>query len=180
MKKTLAILGTIVLVLVLLTTVAKAATTQDVIDFLSQPHKFGNTTKQISAGKKKSLEQFLTVDRPITETEANAILTNAKAAIAVMNNAGTADLEKLSKADYAQVKSYVEQTEAALGDVEFKIDTKNNIVVPYVNGVAKAPLPYGDDLANTGDNYTAYIVASVLAIFAVATITLVKKNTVNA
>lgn len=181
MKKTLAILGTILLVLILSTTVAKAVTAQELIDYISQPHKIAKTTKQISASQKVELERFLTVERPVTDEEATKIKEKIETGIDIMNKVGTADLDKLSLSDYNKIKTLAEEVEAILGNTEFKIVHSEKAVYPYINGVKKSPVHYGDDaLANTGVNHTAYIVASVLAIFAVATVIIVKKRAVNA
>ena len=48
MKKSLTVLGIILLALTVLTTVANAATTEELISFLSQAHEIAGETKQIT------------------------------------------------------------------------------------------------------------------------------------
>lgn len=182
MKKTLTILGIILLALTVLTTVANAATTEELINFLSQPHQIAGTTKQITSAQKVEVERFLS-EYPVTEAQADQVIAKVKEGIAIMDKAGTADLDKLSSSDKKALTALSDEVGEIL-DVKLEINSSTKSVTVYdKTGKKLSSVPYGDNdtLVNTGANYTVYIVASVLAIFAVATIIIAnKKRTVNA
>lgn len=182
MKKTLTVLGIILLALTVLTTVANAATTEELVSFLSQAHEIAGETKQITAAQKVEVERFLS-EYPVTEEQADQVIAKIKEGIAIMDAAGTADLDKLSSSEKSSLTALANEVGDIL-DVKLVVDSSTKSVAIYdKDGKQLSSVPYGntDTLVNTGANYTVYIVASVLAIFAVATIIIAnKKRTVNA
>ena len=179
MKKTLAILGTVLLVLALLTTVANAATEEELANFVKQPHKIAGQTKQITAEQKVEVDRFLDTHE-VTDAQADSVIAKIKEGIAIMDKAGTADLDKLKTADKTELTNIAKEV-AKILNLKLKINSSAKRVEIYENGTFLTSVPYGDDgLAKTGANYLPYVVASVIAIFAVATVIIAKKRTVNA
>ena len=106
MKKTLTIALLAIITIMALATGVNAATSSTLADELyAKGSKYGMT----SADKVK-IERYLK-ENPVTDAQANEILTKADEAIAVMEKAGVTNYDKLTKAQKNEVKSIA--TEAA-------------------------------------------------------------------
>ena len=99
MKKTLTIALLAIITIMALATGVNAATSSTLADELyAKGSKYGMT----SADKVK-IERYLK-ENPVTDAQANEILTKADEAIAVMEKAGVTNYDKLTKAQKNEVK----------------------------------------------------------------------------
>lgn len=100
MKKTLTIALLAIITIMALATGVNAATSSTLADELyAKGSKYGMT----SADKVK-IERYLK-ENPVTDAQANEILTKADEAIAVMEKAGVTNYDKLTKAQKNEIKS---------------------------------------------------------------------------
>ena len=121
MKKTITIALLAIITIMALATGVNAATSSTLADELyAKGSKYGMT----SADKVK-IERYLK-ENPVTDAQANEILTKADEAIAVMEKAGVTNYDKLTKAQKNEVKSIA--TEAAKS-VDLKLVFKNFFLI---------------------------------------------------
>ena len=172
MKKLLVISLLCVMLLIVLATGVKAATTETLADELyAKGAKYG-----LTSADKVRIERYLS-ENPVTNEEADKILAKADEAVAVMEAAKETNYAKLTTAKKDELKAIA--TEAAKiidATLVFKVDS----VEVYKNGkLIETVTETNGKLAYTGNNITNILVVSVLAIIALAT-TVVAKRTVNA
>ena len=172
MKKTLTIALLAIITIMALATGVNAATSSTLADELyAKGKKYGMT----SADKVK-IERYL-AENPVTDDQANAIVAKADEAIAVMEKAGTTDINKLTDAQKDQLKSIAN---SAASIVDLKLVFKKGSVEIYDN-TGKLIETVGQNngkLAYTGNNVNVVLTTSVIAVIALA-ITVVTKRTVH-
>ena len=172
MKKTLSVVLLVIIAVMALATGVNAATSSTLADELySKGAKYGMT----SADKVK-IERYL-AENPVTDAQANELLAKADEAIAVMEKAGTTDINKLTDAQKDQLKSIAN---SAASIVDVKLVFKKGSVEIYDN-TGKLIETVGQNngkLAYTGNNVNVVLTTSVIAIIALA-ITVVTKRTVH-
>ena len=172
MKKTLTIALLAIITIMALATGVNAATSSTLADELyAKGSKYGMT----SADKVK-IERYLK-ENPVTDAQANEILTKADEAIAVMEAAGTTDYSKLTDAQKDQVKSIAN---SAADIIDVKLVFKKNTVEIY-NNAGKLIETIGNNngkLAYTGNNVNVVLTTSVIAVIALA-ITVATKRISN-
>ena len=172
MKKTLSVVLLVIIAVMALATGVNAATSSTLADELySKGAKYGMT----SADKVK-IERYL-AENPVTDSQANELLAKADEAIAVMEKAGTTDINKLTDAQKDQLKSIAN---SAASIVDVKLVFKKGTVEIYDNK-GKLIETVGQNngkLAYTGNNVNVVLTTSVIAVIALA-ITVVTKRTVH-
>lgn len=172
MKKTLTIALLAIITIMALATGVNAATSSTLADELyAKGSKYGMT----SADKVK-IERYLK-ENPVTDAQANEILTKADEAIAVMEAAGTTDYSKLTDAQKDQIKSIAN---SAADIIDVKLVFKKNTVEIY-NNAGKLIETIGNNngkLAYTGNNVNVVLTTSVIAVIALA-ITVATKRILN-
>ena len=172
MKKSIVISILTAIIVMACATLVNAATTSTLADELyTKGKKYGMT----SADKVK-IERYL-AENPVTDDQANAVVAKADEAIAVMEKAGTTDINKLTDAQKDQLKSIAN---SAASIVDVKLVFKKGSVEIYDN-TGKLIETVGQNngkLAYTGNNVNVVLTTSVIAIIALA-ITVVTKRTVH-
>ena len=180
MKKVLKIFVLVALMLVLATTAVKAATpNEELVEELKKPHTVGGKELVISDADWVRIERYLS-EHELTEAQKNTVLEKFYAIIDIMNAENVSDPAYLSDAKKAEAIKLAEEGAAAL-NLRLVADTKTNTIKIYdANGklVESANLANGK-LSYTGNNSIVYVVASVVAIIAVAAFVTYRKK-VNA
>ena len=173
MKKTLSIIILVAMLVMALAGVANAATTKTLADELyAKGQKYGMT----SADKVK-IERYLS-ENPVTDEQANALVAKADEAIAIMENAGTTDYNKLTSSQKEQLKTIAT---SAANIIDVKLVFKKGTVEIYDN-TGKLIETVGQNngkLAYTGNNVNVVLTTSVIATIALA-ITVGGKKIANA
>ena len=170
MKKSIVISILTAIIVMACATLVNAATTSTLADELyTKGKKYGMT----SADKVK-IERYL-AENPVTDDQANAIVAKADEAIAVMEKAGTTDINKLTDAQKDQLKSIAN---SAASIVDVKLVFKKGSVEIYDN-TGKLIETVGQNngkLAYTGNNVNVVLTTSVIAIIALAITVATKRN----
>ena len=163
MKKTLTIALLAIITIMALATGVNAATSSTLADELyAKGSKYGMT----SADKVK-IERYLK-ENPVTDAQANEILTKADEAIAVMEKAGVTNYDKLTKAQKNEVKSIA--TEAAKS-VDLKLVFNKKSVAIYNND---------GKLAYTGNVVNVVVLATTVVALVAVSAVVARKRIVNA
>lgn len=173
MKKTLAIVLLVIIAVMALATGVNAATSSTLADELySKGAKYGMT----SADKVK-IERYL-AENPVTDAQANELLAKADEAIAVMENAGVINYNKLTDAQKSEIKSIAIE---AAKKVDLKLVFKTRSVEVYNNAgkLVETVTNTNGKLAYTGNTVNVVLAVSVVAVLAVVTV-VVRKRIVNA
>lgn len=175
MKKTIKV-AILILMLVAITITSVQATTSS--ELANKLYTMGKEYGVTSAHKVQ-MERYLS-DNPVTETEANTIVSKANEAIDIMKKAGTKDVTKLSKANKERITTIANEVAGILG-VTLKF--QSNSVSVYKDGKLIDKITAtstGKKLAYTGNNmYRILVVSSSIAIIALA-IVCAKKKVQNA
>lgn len=163
MKKTLTIALLAIITIMALATGVNAATSSTLADELyAKGSKYGMT----SADKVK-IERYLK-ENPVTDAQANEILTKADEAIAVMEKAGVTNYDKLTKAQKNEIKSVA--TEAAkIVDLKLVFNKKS---VAIYNKDGK--------LAYTGNVVNVVVLATTVVALVAVSAVVARKRIVNA
>ena len=172
MKKSFIISILTAIIIMACATAVNAATTKTLADELyAKGQKYGMT----SADKVK-IERYLS-ENPVTDEQANALVAKADEAIAIMENAGTTDYNKLTSSQKEQLKTIAT---SAANIIDVKLVFKKGTVEIYDN-TGKLIETVGQNngkLAYTGNNVNVVLTTSVIATIALA-ITVVTKRTVH-
>lgn len=175
MKKTLKIMIVAVLLMVIATTV-NAYTNDELITYLTSSKTVAGKTVTLTADEKGAVKKYLEAN-PLSDEDAAAVKAKAEAAIAVMDEANTTDVTKLSDADKEKLLTLVNSA-ADIAGVTVKVDTaKKSVTVSDKAGKVIFAEKYTtrSTLTYTGANYAMYIVP-VVAIIAVAMVVVIKRN----
>ena len=172
MKKSFIISILTAIIIMACATAVNAATTNTLADELyAKGQKYGMTTAE-----KVKIERYLS-ENPVTDEQANALVAKADEAIAIMENAGTTDYNKLTSSQKEQLKTIAT---SAANIIDVKLVFKKGTVEIYDN-TGKLIETVGQNngkLAYTGNNVNVVLTTSVIAIIALA-ITVVTKRTVH-
>ena len=168
MKKLLTVTLLVVLAIVLLGTAVNATTESELEKYLTSSHEVAGETVKLTSAEIKQVKDYF-AENDITDAQATAIMSNINKVVAVLEEAGTLDASKLTKAQKTELLSYAETAAAEVG---LTINTSNRTVTNASGEVVfKAS---SNALVQTGTSYVPYIVAG-LAVIAVAGIVIVKK-----
>jgi hypothetical protein len=172
MKKLLSIVVMVVMVAMMATTVVNATTTDELADKLYEMGaKYG-----VTSADKVKIERYL-AENPVTESEANQIVSKAEEAIAVMDEAGVTDVTKLTDAQKEKVKTIANEA-ASVIDVSlvFKADS----VEIYKDGkIIETVTSDNGKLVYTGNTINMTVIISSIAVIALAltaTVVVVRKK----
>ena len=168
MKKFVTVAVLFVLLIISTFTAVNAATSQTLPDEL---YAIGSRYGMREVDRVK-MEQYLR-DNPLSDTDCNEILSLAKQAEQIMIENNTTDVHILPADVKAQLKSLaVRAADIAGVTLDFKIDR----IDVYKDGVMINVLSSSDKLAYTGNTVTPIIIASAVAMIAIATIILIRKK----
>ena len=171
MKKTLTIAILFVMLVMLTLTGVKAATNATLAnDIYAKLAQYGAT-----AADKVKIERYL-ADNPVTDEEANTIMTKVDEAIAVMDAEGVKDYTKLSEESKTKVKTSAQSAANTVGlTLTFQ---KGSVEVYNAEGklVETASIKNTGKLAYTGNNVNTILVVSSIAVIALAATVVAKKR----
>lgn len=174
MKKTLLISILVAIILMACATVVNATTSSTLADELyTKGEKYGMT----SADKVK-IERYLS-ENEVTDEQANQIMSKADEAVAVMENAGVTNYNKLTQDKKSELKTIAKETADI---VDAKLVFKSGSVEIYdANGkLIETVAQNNGKLAYTGNNsVNVVLTVSVIAMIALA-ITVGGKKIANA
>ena len=174
MKKTLIVSILMSIILFVGASVVSAATTETLADELYvKGKKYGMTTAD-----KVRIERYLS-ENPVTDEQANQIMSKADEAVAVMENAGVTNYNKLTQDKKSELKTIAKETADI---VDAKLVFKSGSVEIYdANGkLIETVAQNNGKLAYTGNNsVNVVLTVSVIAIIALA-ITVGGKKIANA
>lgn len=181
MKKILKVLLVFALILVCYTTVAKAATTNDLIAYASKTFTIAGKQVKLSNADLVKVKRYIS-ENPVSESDADKIIAKANQIISIMNSEGVSDPTKLSKAKKDEVLK-IAQEAAAITGATLTYDSTNKSVAVYKNGKKVESISLENyKLVQTGSDNTPYIIAGVtgaVAVIAIATILIYRKKKAN-
>lgn len=181
MKKVLRILLVFALILVCYTTVAKAATTDELIAYASKTFTIAGKQVKLTDGDLIKVKRYIK-ENPVTESEADRIIAKADQIISIMNAEGVSNPTKLSKSKKDEVLK-IAQEAAEITGATLTYDSTNKSITVYKNGKKFESISLGNyKLVQTGSDNTAYVVlgaTGVVAVIAIATITIYRKKRAN-
>lgn len=174
MKKTLIVSILMSIILFVGASVVSAATTETLADELYvKGKKYGMTTAD-----KVRIERYLS-ENPVTDEQANQIMSKADEAVAVMENAGVTNYNKLTQDKKSELKTIAKE---AADVIDAKLVFKSGSVEIYdANGkLIETVAQNNGKLAYTGNNsVNVVLTVSVIAMIALA-ITVEGKKIANA
>lgn len=173
MRRILSIALLVVLIAIMSTTVVNATTNSDLA---SKLYEIGSKYGMTSADKVR-IERYLS-DYPVTDEQANAIVTKANAAANVMESAGKTDISQLSPEDLKELKSIAND---AASIVDVKLAFKSGSVEVSKDGKVIDTVTVKDGkLAYTGNEVNVVLVVSSIAVIALAIAFVARKKIANA
>ena len=179
MKKVLKVFILVAFIAILSTTVVNASAGDDLLAELSKTHTIGGKEVTITAADKVRVERYL-AEHEITEAQKDTVLAKFYAIIDIMNAEGVSDVAKISETKKKEAIKLAEEAAAAL-NLKLVADTVSNTIKVYdLNGklIESAKVENGK-LVYTGNDSNIYVVVSVVALIAVATVVIARKK-VNA
>ena len=173
MKKLLMIMSIIITVMLIWAINVKAASNTELINTV---YNIGSKYGLTSADKVK-IERYL-ADNPVTEQEANSLISKAEEIDAIMKEAGVTDPTKLSQADKDRIQSIANEAASIL---KVSLVIKNGNVEIYKDGklIENVSINNGK-LAYTGNNNYVIFGISAVAIVALVIVCIMKKRKINA
>lgn len=172
MRKILTISILVAIIVMAFAGIVNATTTSTLADELyAKGEKYGITTAD-----KVKIERYLS-ENPVTEDQANQIMAKANEAVAVMEEAGITNYDKLTTAQKDKLKSIAT---SAADIIDVKLVFKKGSVEIYDN-TGKLIETIGENngkLAYTGNNVSVVLTTSVVAVIALA-ITVISKRYAN-
>lgn len=165
MKKKLKIALIMLLLILINISSVKAVTSSQLVDKLySMGARYG-----LTAAHKVQIERYLS-DYPVTEEEANAIISKANEAISIMEESGITDIKQLSSADKNKIVSLANEAANIVGvTLQFNANSvsvyKDGKLINQITSEATS-----GKLAYTGNNIYKLLVVSSVAIALIAII----------
>ena len=169
MKKTLTIVALIMIITMLTLGGVKAATSSTLADEIyALLSGYGMTS-----GQKVEMQRYLN-SNPVSDEQANAILSDAKGAVSVMQEEGVTNINDLSGEAKNKVKNLAQ---AAASEAGLSISFKDGVAtITNSNGDVVATLGETGKLAYTGNNVNMVLVVSSVAVIALAATVVSKKR----
>lgn len=173
MKKLLMIMSIIITVMLIGAINVKATSNTELINTV---YNIGSKYGLTSADKVK-IERYL-ADNPVTEQEADSLISKAEEIDAIMKEAGVTDPTKLSQADKDRIQSIANEAASIL---KVSLVIKNGNVEIYKDGklIENVSINNGK-LAYTGNNNYVIFGISAVAIVALVIVCIMKKRKINA
>ena len=173
MKKLLMIMSIIITVMLIGAINVKAASNTELINTV---YNIGSKYGLTSADKVK-IERYL-ADNPVTEQEADSLISKAEEIDAIMKEAGVTDPTKLSQADKDRIQSIANEAASIL---KVSLVIKNGNVEIYKDGKLIENISINNGkLAYTGNNNYVIFGISAVAIVALVIVCIMKKRKINA
>lgn len=180
MKRLLKVTLAFVLVVLCYTTVAKAATTDELIAYASKTFTIAGKQVKLSDADVLKVKRYLS-ENPVTSSGADKIIAKAEQIISIMRAEGVADITKLSKAKKDEVLK-IAQEAAAITGATLTYDSTNKAIAVYKNGKKVESLSLQNyKFVQTGSDNTMYVVIPTVtvAVIAIATVIILRKKKAN-
>ena len=173
MKKLISIAILLVMVVMLSAGMVNAATNDTLADEL---YAIGSKYGMTSADKVK-IERYLS-DNPVTDDQANQIIAKANEAAAIMEAAGTTNINDLTSEQKDQLKALANEAASIIG---LTLVFKSGTVEIYKDGTLIETLgTESGKLAYTGNSVNTVLVVSSVAVVALAAGLIARKKFANA
>ena len=173
MKKLISIAILLVMVVMLSAGLVNAATNDTLADEL---YAIGSKYGMTSADKVK-IERYLS-DNPVTDDQANQIIAKANEAAAIMEAAGTTNINDLTSEQKDQLKALANEAASIIG---LTLVFKSGTVEIYKDGTLIETLGLeSGKLAYTGNSVNTVLVVSSVAVVALAAGLIARKKFANA
>ena len=173
MKKILVMMSIIIAVMLIGAMNVNAATNAELVN---KVYSIGSKYGLTSADKVK-IERYL-ADNPVTEAEADTLISKAEEIDSIMESAGVTDPTKLTQADKDRIQSIANEA-AAILDVSLVV--KNGTVEVYKDGklIESASVNNGK-LTYTGSSNYVILGSLAVAIVALVIVCVMRKRKVHA
>ncbi len=178
-KKILAIVLIMMLIIVGMTTVRATTANEDMYTYFENvTYTVNGVDYVVSAEELVTLERYLST-HTLTSDQVTLIKNNIESSVAILNAEGTTNISKLSSSSKDKIEAYVQEVATSLG-LTIKYTSADNAINVYENGTLLDVISFGQkSLVQTGHSYVPYIVAVAVAVIAVAIIYVVRKNYVK-
>lgn len=172
MKKVIAVAILIIMIMMFGVSNVEAATSKTLANELYNiGAKYGLTSSD-----KIKIERYL-ADNPVTDGQANQVIAKANEAVKIMENAGTTDIKKLTKAQKNNLKTIANEAASIVG---VTLTYKNGTVEIYKNGKLLEVITFREGkLAYTGNKSPVIVITSLIAVVALTTSIIVRKKIAN-
>lgn len=166
MKKVLAVMMTIVMLVSLATVVGATTPNEDLKAFVSGTFKVAGQDVKLSNSELLKVDRFL-ADNTLTANQVAEFKASVNDTVSYINNTGVKDLADLTTEQKQAVINKASAAADAVG-VTFSIDSKNNTIEVYKDGNPIESVSFEKALAKTGGLNVVSLAVVVLAIIAVA------------
>ena len=130
----------------------------------------------ISSSDKIKIQRYL-ADNPVTDEQANQVMKKANEAVQIMEEAGTTNVNQLTKAQKNRLKTVANEGASIVG---LTLTYKNGTVEIYKSGKLIEVITFRDGkLAYTGNNQETAIVIITVAVVALVTSFILRKKIAN-
>ncbi len=174
MKKIIATAISFIIMIMLITVTNVNATTGSTLadELCNIGTKYG-----LSSSDKIKIKRYL-ADNPVTDEQANQIMEKVNQAVKIMEDAGTTDVNQLTKAQKNQLKTIANEAASIIG---LTLTYRNGTVEIYKDGKLIEVITFRDGkLAYTGENNNTIIGITSVAVIALATTFILRKKIANA
>lgn len=180
MKKTLSFIFAFVLVIVALSTVVNATSTDKIVEYASRTIEIAGDSFKLPDEDILRIQRYLG-QYPVSDEDADKIIAQADKIVNIMKAEGVSNPEKLSKAKKQEIYS-VAQEAARIAGTSLTYNSSNQTIVITKDGEKIYEINTDNSkLVQTGnDNTVVYISIAVVAVIAIVTTIVLKKRKVNA
>ena len=169
MNKVLKVIIILIGILICLMTNVKAATTDELVEYISKTHIVSGKPIKISNSDEVKVKRYLS-QYPISEDKADAIISKIDAAISLMNEAGVSEPQKLNNAKKKELLS-IAQDAATIAEATLTYDSKNKSITIYKEGKTYDVIYLGSGSSTfraTGNDNNIYVISiAIIIIFSV-------------
>lgn len=168
MKKVLTSILILITILTCYITVVNAASSQDLIDYASKTFTINGKKMAIPTEYINALKSYVK-EYPLSEEDADKIISKANSAIALMNEEGVSDPTELSEEKKNELYSIASDI-ASIANVTFNYNPSEKTISIYKNGKLYCDPIYLENpkFAQTGNNYMIYVIGLSVAVIAIA------------
>lgn len=173
MKKIIMMSIIFIMVAMVFTGMVNAATKDSLVnDLYAVTSKYG-----VTESDKVRAERYVT-ENPVTDEQANQIYEKIKEAVQVLEDAGETDVTKLNKEQKQKILSICQEAANVIG---LTLTYKNGTVEIYKDGKKIDTITFanGKLLVYTGNDMSFVLIASGVAVIALATALIVRKKFSN-
>lgn len=139
-----------------------AAINSRLYDYAKQTHIVAGDTIKLSGADLVRVERFL-IQNEISDVEASGIISKLDEIKIILDNEGTSNITKISKAKKQEILSLVEEAASYIG-ATVSYDNSEKVLYIYKNGVKIEAIQVNPYLKQTGTSNFIYLSVSSLII----------------